>query len=359
MMATPIDLAPRLAIIAAVLAGLALVFAWTGGWIGPRRISGAATADALQAANGKPFPGFRRAHAKGLCVAGRFDANGAGVPLSRAALFRAGSTPVIGRASTGGGDPMAGDGRPVFHALGLRFALPGREEWRMAIDHTPIFVVATPADFMALQQASVPDPKTGKPDPARIGPFVGAHPEVKAFLDYMATAPLPASFANGTYYSIDAFRFIDANGTSRAVRWQFEPETPLAALDRATLDKQPKDFLFDELLARVKTAPIRWHMIVVLANPGDRTDDATVQWTGPHRRIDVGTLVIDRATTEETGDCRDYTYDPLVLPEGVAASDDPLLPMRSAVYAASFRRRAVEGPRPDAITIDHRQGGAQ
>ena len=63
---------------------------------------------------------------------------------------------------------MAADGRPVFHALGLRFALPGGEEWRMAVDHTPIFIVSTPADFVALQKASVPDPATGKPDPDQI-----------------------------------------------------------------------------------------------------------------------------------------------------------------------------------------------
>jgi catalase len=110
------------------------------------------------------------------------------------------------------------------------------------------------------------------------------------------------------------------------------------------------------LLARVKAGPIRWHMILVVANPGDRTDNATVRWTGPHRRIDVGTLVLDRATTEAAGNCRDYNYDPLVLPKGVAASDDPLLPARSAAYSASFRRRAAEGPKPDAISLEQRKG---
>jgi catalase len=313
----------------------------------------------MQAANGKIYSGFRRAHAKGLCVTGHFDANGAAADLSRAALFPKGSVPVIGRFSTGGGDPMSADGRPVFHALGLRFALPHGEEWRMAIDHTPIFVVSKPADFVALQKASVPDPATGKPNPATIKAFVASHPETAAFFAYMKTAPLPSSFANGTYYSINAFRFVDAQGQARAVRWQFEPETPFAALDPATLDKQPRDFLFDDLRARIGKGPLRWHMIVVVANPGDRTDNATVRWTGPHRQIDAGTLVLDRAATEEQGNCRDYNYDPLILPKGVEASDDPLLPLRSAAYSASFRRRAIEGPRPDAITTAQAQGGTQ
>jgi catalase len=357
-MPAPIRVIPRLTLIAAILAAATLLFAYVGGWLSPRRISGGAVADVLQQANGKVYPGFRRAHAKGLCVSGRFDSNGAGLALSRAALFPAGSTPVIGRASTGGGNPLATDGRNVFHALGLRFALPHGEEWRMAIDHTPIFIVSTPADFVGLQQASIPDAKTGKPDPARLAAFVAAHPETKAFMDYMKTAPLPSSFANGTYYSINAFRFIDAAGARRLVRWQFEPEAPFAALDKATLDKRPENFLFDELLTRVKAGPIRWHLILVVANPGDRTDNATIRWTGPHQRIDAGTLILDRATTEAAGECRDFNYDPLVLPRGVAVSDDPLLPARSAAYSASFRRRAFEGPRPDAISVQQQKGAA-
>lgn len=355
----PVSNLPRYAIIGAVLVAISGIFAWVGGYLTPDRISGGMIANLMQAANGKVYPGFRRAHAKGLCVTGRFEANGAGTALSRASLFRSGSVPVIGRFSTGGGNPMAADGRPVFHALGLRFALPSGEEWRMAVDHTPIFIVSTPADFVALQKATVPDPATGKPDPDRIKAFATTHPETAAFFNYMKTAPLPSSFANGPYYSINAFHFIDPQGVRRAVRWQFEPMAPTAALDPATLDKQPPDFLFDDLIARLRAGPATWRMIVVVANPGDRTDNATVRWTGPHRQIDVGTLVLDRAATETQGDCRDYNYDPMILPKGVEASDDPLLPLRSAAYSASFRRRAIEGPHPDAITAAQAKGEAK
>jgi catalase len=355
----PSSTVPRFALIAVILAAVVALFAWVGGFLTPARVGGSAIANVMQKANGYVYPGFRRAHAKGLCVTGRFEANGAGTALSRAGLFAKGVVPVIGRFSTGGGDPTATDGRPVFHALGLRFALPGGEEWRMAIDHTPLFIVSTPADFVALQQAAVPDPATHKPDPARMKAFVSTHPETAAFLDYMKTAPLPSSFANGTYYSINAFRFVDAQGQAHAVRWQFEPEAAFAALDPATLDKQPRDFLFDELLARAAKGPLRWHMVVVVANPGDRTDNATIRWTGPHRTIDVGTLVLDHAATEAQGNCRDYNFDPMILPKGVEVSDDPLLPFRSAGYSASFRRRAIEGPRPDAITTAQAKGAAQ
>ncbi len=341
---------PGLALIAAIVALVALAFAWVGGWLSPGRIGGGAIANSLEYNAGR-HPGWRRAHAKGLCVSGHFEANGQGVALSRASLFRAGSHPVIGRFSTGGGDPFASDGRNVFHSMALLFRLPGGEQWRMALDHTPIFPVATPADFIALQVASRPDPTTHKPDPAKMKAYLAQHPETKAFLDYMANAPLPSSFANGTYYSINAFRFLDAGGTAHAVRWQMEPEAPFSALDKKTLDHQPVDFLFDDAIARLKQGPLRWHLIVVLADAGDRTDNATVAWPAGRRRVDVGTLMLDHAATEAEDGCRDVNFDPLILPDGVAASDDPLLPARSAAYSASFRRRAIEGPRPDALTL--------
>lgn len=346
---------PALALIGVAVGLLALAFLWAAGWLQPSRIGGGKLADSLEYNAGK-HPGWRRAHTKGLCVTGHFDSNGAGVALSRASVFRAGSVPVLGRFSTGGSDPFGPDGRPTFHSLALAFHLPRGEEWRTAMDHTPIFPVANAADFVALQIASKPDPVTHKPDPAKMKAYLTQHPETQAFLDYMATAPLPASFATGTYYSINAFRFIDGNGQSRAVRWQFEPETKGGDLDKKTLDQQPADFLFDDLIARVKQGPLRWHLVIVLADAGDRTDNATVAWPANRRHVDVGTLVLDRATPEETGGCRDITYDPLVLPNGIAPSDDPLLAARSATYAASFHRRAVEGPHPDAISLAAKGG---
>jgi len=51
----------------------------------------------------------------------------------------------------------------------------------------------------------------------------------------------------------------------------------------------------------------------------------------------VGTLTLDRVESEETSAATDINFDPLVLPAGIAPSDDPLLSARSAVYSRSFR----------------------
>ncbi len=330
-----------------LLTGLALA----AGWIGPKRVSGGGVADALEYNSG-PHAGYRRAHAKGLCVSGVFEANGAGADLSRATVLAPGRYPVLGRLSTAGGNPFAKDGRNVFRALALQITAPDGEIWRMAMDHTPIFPVATPEAFVEFQRASRPDPATGKPSPEVMQAYLARHPETRAFQDYLARAPLPDSFATGTYYSINAFRFVSASGAERLVRWSFTPDAPVAYLDKARLGERPRDFLFTEFLSRLERGPVRWRMQVVTAAPDDVTDNATVLWPASRPSREVGTLILTSATPEETGACRDITFDPTLLPQGVGLSDDPLLGARAAGYAASFRRRALETPGASAVGRD-------
>ena len=338
--------------IAALVLTIVAAFAWTAGVIGPKRQSGGDVADALEYNGGGPHPGYRRAHAKGLCLDGTFVANGAGSQLSSAKVFRPGSYPVIGRFSVAGGNPLATDGRNVFHAVGLILRTPDGQEWRTAMDHTPIFPVADPQSFADLQYASWPDPKTGKPDPAKMKVFIAHHPETKAFQDYMMKALLPSSFANATYYSISAFRFTDGQGRTRFVRWQIVPDAPMMGLNKKALDSLPRDYLFREMIARTARGPSRWQLQLVVANAGDVTDKATVAWTGPHRTIDAGVLTVARVQPEEEGQCRDLNFDPTILPSGIAISDDPLLPARSKAYSTSFRRRAGEAPGHSAAAQD-------
>jgi catalase len=349
----------RFSAIALAVGVPALAFAWTAGWLAPARLSGADVADVLERHNGE-HPGFRRAHEKGACVVGHFDSNGRGQALSKAAVFAPGRTPVFVRFALAVGSPHAPDGVPAPRSLALDFSAADGSTWRTAMNSMPLFPVGNVRDFVALQRAITPDPATGKPDPDKVAAFLAAHPETRAFNALMASRPIPSSFTNAGYHSINAFRFIDAGGTVRAVRWSLLPEAAFTPLDRSrfeALNAREPDFLFNDLFARLRREPQRWQLVVTLAADGDRTDNATVQWPASRERIDVGTLVIERALPEPDGPCRDVTFDPLVLPPGIAASDDPLLSARSAVYAASLRRRSGEGPRPGAPAISPTEPG--
>ena len=112
-----------------------------------------------------------------------------------------------------------------------------------------------------------------------------------------------------------------------------------------------RDYLFDALIRAVSRAPLAWRLVLTIGAHEDPTDDATKRWPDSRPTIDAGTISIGAVQTEAAGNARDINFDPLVLPDGIAASDDPLLSARSAVYARSFTRRAEEPKRPSEVNV--------
>ncbi|WP_454683892.1 catalase family peroxidase [Ancylobacter moscoviensis] len=342
-----------------VLAGVAGAFAYTGGFLSPGKLTQSRFIDRFQALNGV-HPGFRRNHAKGVCVTGSFASNGAGTRLSRAAVFAPGSVPVIGRFAVGIGKPFMPDNETEVRSLALSFRPAGGEEWRTGINDIPAFPVRTPEAFYELMGASAADPATGKPDPARMQAFLAAHPESARALGLIRARPFSTGFANASYNSLDAFRFVNAEGVSTPVRWILAAVDPYVAQTPAPDAPRDPNYLFDALIARMQQAPLQYRLVVTIGQPGDPTDDATQPWPADRERVEVGTLTLDHIEAEAPGNCRDINYDPLVLPDGIAPSDDPLLSARSAAYSVSFTRRAGEEKTPSQVQVPETQTpGAQ
>ena len=337
----------RFALIGVVLAAVAATFAYFGGWFTPNELTPARFTDGFEYVNGV-HSGFRRNHAKGVGVFGFFESNGNGVRLSEALVFRPGRVPVIGRVSLGGGHPYAADLPEAVRGLGLQFSLPDGELWRTAMIHLPVFPFSTAEAFYEQMFASQPDPGTGKPDPARMAAFLARHPETARAFTIIKGQPVSSGFGNSTFHGLNAFRFINSAGNSIPVRWLFTPMQPFEAA-RASAD-QDKNFLFDSLIAQIHRQPLRWRLIVVVGQPGDPTHAATIAWPEEREHVDVGMLTLDRVESDDTSAATDLNFDPLVLPAGIAPSNDPLLSARSAVYSQSFARRAGETKQPSAIT---------
>jgi catalase len=337
----------RLAGIAVVILCVAGAFLYLGGWFSPNALTPARFVDAFERAGGV-HSGFRRNHAKGVGVSGYFESNGAGARLSKAVLFQPGRVPVTGRFSFGGGDPNAADGPNMVRGLGLLFWLPDGEEWRTAMVNLPVFPFQTPQDFYDQLVASQPDPKTGKPDPEKMAAFAASHPATMRALGVIKSHAPSSGFDNTPFNSLNAFRFIDAAGKSIPVRWTLAPVQPFAAASAAA--QTDKNYMFDDLIASIQRQPLQWHLLVTIGQSGDPTSDATVAWPDGREQVDVGTLTLDHIESEETSLARDINFDPLVLPSGMAPSDDPLLSGRSAIYSQGFTRRAGEAKTPSAIS---------
>jgi catalase len=326
----------RFGLIALVLLVIVLAFGYVGGWLAPQRLTAQRLVNQLQA-NAGVFPGYRRNHAKGVCVAGYFDSNGQAQTYSVAQVFSPGRTPVVGRFAVPVGNPYAPDSAVPIRSLALRFTQANGQQWRTGMNSMPVFPVATPQAFYELLQAQQPDPSTGKPNPAKIGAFFASHPETAAFGAWVKTAKPSASYVTNSYWSLNAFEFVDAKGEKHAVRWRVVPEASGDGVGGSDAN-----YLDADLAQRLAQGPQRWHLMVTLANPGDPTNDASKEWPSDRREIDAGTLVLTSTQPQESGECRDINYDPTVLPHGIEISDDPLLPARSAAYATSYLRRTSE-----------------
>ncbi len=130
--------------------------------------------------------GYRRAHSRGVCVAGYFESNGAGERLSIASVLATGRTPFVGRMSIGGADPAGREPMARVRSMALELTQSDRQQWRMAMNSFPLNSVTTPEAFYEQTLAARPDPTTGKPVPAKLAAFDAAHPESAPFKEWAA-----------------------------------------------------------------------------------------------------------------------------------------------------------------------------
>jgi catalase len=276
----------RLGVIGAAMLGVTGAFAYTGGWLSPDRLTPDRMMTAFQEASGS-HPGFRRNHAKGVCVTGWFESNGTAESLSAAAVFKPGRVPVVGRFALAGGVPFQADAPATVRSMALRFLPANGAEWRTGMNNIPVFPVNSAQGFYEQLLAAAPDPKTGKPDPARMSAFMAAHPEAVRAIEIIRGSPASSGFANATYNSLNAFRLIDAKGASVPVRWATIPVQSSAPETGVATAASDRNDLFDALIADIKQRPLQWRLVFTLGQPGDPTADATLPWPADRPHIDA------------------------------------------------------------------------
>ena len=334
------------------VAGVAAVdvgaFAFAGGWLRPDALTPSRFADRFEQVYGR-HDGFRRNHAKGLSASGTFQSNGAGAAVCKATVFKTGTVPVIGRFSLSGGLPYQPDKPDTIRGLALLLMPPGGQQWRTAMVNIPVFPDNTPQGFYERLLATKPLPATGKPDPQLMATFLARHPETAAAMKIINQSPPSSGFADSTFHGLNAFHFTNDKGATVPVRWMAVPLQTVRPAGAAPSAQQ--DYLFDALIDAVTRGPLSWRLILTIGAPGDPTNDATKPWPDSRPTIDAGTITIDAVQTEAAGNARDINFDPTVLPDGIAVSDDPLLSARSAVYARSFTRRAAEPKQPSEVNV--------
>ena len=245
--------------------------------------------DALNDLTGR-HAGHRAAHAKGTLMAGTFTPSGAG--LTTAAHMSGDPVPVTVRFSNGSGNPHAADYAQEGRGMAVKFYLPdGSRTDIVAIDQ-PCFFARTPEDFLEFARVRKPDPETGEPDMAKVGAYLGEHPEALPNIQHFLSSTPPESYVTCAYNSLHSFRWTDADGNSRYVRYRFEPEAGESRIDAEEAKGRGRDYLQEDIVTRAGAA---FRMLVVIAEEGDPVDDPTAEWPAERERVEVGPARADRA----------------------------------------------------------------
>ena len=341
----------RFALIGALMLAVSVAFAYVGGWLSPARLTQSRMVEAMRAGAGVQPVGFRSAHAKGMCFSGSFESSGAAAEVSRAAVFAPGTVPVVGRFALASGMPFQVDVLTTARSMALRLMPPNAPEWRTGMNSIPVFIVDTPEAFYEQLIAAKLDPATGKPDPSAMKGFISRHPETAQAFEVIKSQPPAVGFSDSRFNGLNAFRFVNAAGVSVPVRWGVVPlqeaVVQAGSPDDDTVHTSGENHLFDDLIVQQHEKPLRWKLVVTVGEPGDSTARSTVGWPANRRQIEAGVVTVEKLSSEDTGTCTDINFDPLILPPGIEASDDPLLSARSAVYARSFNlRTAQRGAKP-------------
>lgn len=294
--------------------------------------------DAIEPAYGGPHKGFRTLHAKGRFYTGSFTATPEATALSRAGHLQGAAVPALVRLSDGSGHPNARDAMPDVRGLAVSFELPDGKRTDIVAATAPRFPVRTAEAFIEFTRAAGYGPKRPWLLPVFLARHPSAVPVIAANIRAGAIKP-PRSFAETTFYAIHAFKWTNAAGESRWVRYVWAPRDPAAA--SRPRGKDP-DYLFRDLEDRLADGGVRFTLRVQLGGEGDDPHDPMAVWAS-REWIDAGTLsVTAREESRETADASGavFVFDPTKLTDGVEASDDPILALRRQAYSESARRRS-------------------
>jgi catalase len=295
-------------------------------------------ADAMVQLNGGIHTGFRFNHAKGIVVSGSFKPTAEARSLSRAAHFNGPVVPVIVRFSNAPGVPVNQDNDPGSgpRGMAIRFNLPGGGFTDIvSISHNG-FVVGTGEDFLAFFKAILAS-GPGAPHPAPIETFLGSHPRAAKFVTEVHARP--RSYATQAYFGNNAFVLVDAKGKRQPVRYQIVPVAGVATLDSAAAAVASANYLQEDLQQRLSRGPVQFRLYAQLPGPGDPTNDGSIVWPDDRKRVLLGSIRLTKVEPDQEELQRSLAFNPTFLTSGIELSDDPLVPLRSAVYALSVAHR--------------------
>jgi catalase len=219
--------------------------------------------------------------------------------------------------------------------MSIRFRLPDGSDTDIVAHSYNGFPVATAdelREFLLALAAS--GPGVGKPTP--VDAFLGAHPITKTFLE--SQIPPPVSYGTVSYFGVNTFKFTNSAGTVTFGRYQIRPAAGDQSLPKAEVAKADPNYLAKEIRELVARGPVRFTLVLEIAEQGDTLDDPSIAWPPTRRKTELGTIEITQAVADNAATERQLVFNPGGLPPGIEAAD-PMIQARSDAYLVSYNRR--------------------
>jgi len=293
--------------------------------------------DALNAAFGKQQPGVRAVHAKGVNLKGMFRASNSARNVGKAPHFQQTSTPITVRFSDFTGLPAIADTDQLASPRGMaiKFHLPDGSDTDLIAHSFNGFPVATSDEFSELLLA-LASSGPGVTKPSSLDLFLDSHPIAKHFLE--SQIPPPLSYATVSYFGVNTFKFTNTNGKITFGRYQIRPIDGEHSLPEAEVKSAEPDYLSKEIGGRITRGPVKFKLLLQLAEAGDDLDNPSIAWPDSRPQVELGILEITQAVSDNAAAERKLLFLPEALPAGIEAKD-PMIKARQAAYPISYERR--------------------
>lgn len=292
--------------------------------------------DALHQTFGK-YPNARAVHAKGIITEGFFTPSPEAKKICKAVHFSIAKSPVTVRFSDFTGIPNISDTDAHSNPRGLaiKFHLPDGKTTDIVSHSYNGFPVATTDEFRELLTAiSKSGSDSIKPTP--LDTFLETHPVAKTFLTNQK--PASVSFANLSYYGVNAFKFINSKGSAVYIRYQFIPEEGEKFLSQEALSQLGPNYLNEEIKSHLSSENIKFRLYAQIAQPGDTINNPSIVWPENRKRILLGTITLTKVTANTPAEDKKLSFIPNAVTDGIETAD-VMLEDRSKAYPISVKER--------------------
>jgi catalase len=319
----------------------------------------------------------RVVHARGTGAHGVFESYADHSALTRAAFLnaRGKQTPVFVRFST----VIHPSGSPETLRDPRGFATKFYTEqgnYDLVGNNLPVFFIRDAMKFPDMVHSLKPSPVTNKQDPNRFFDFFSHQPESTQMLTHVySDLGVPASYRTMDGFGVHAFKWINAKGEVRYVKYKWTSQQGVKSLTAEEAEKiQGREFqhltvdLYEQIAKRRYPS---WELSVQMLRPDQLDDfafdplDATKVWPEAIApAVKIGKMTLNRVPDNFFESTEQSAFSPGVVVPGIEPSEDRLLQGRLFSYADTQRHRLganyqqVPVNKPVAPVVNGNQAGA-